>query len=424
MDEKLLQHIWQYGLYDRQEMKTVDGQDIQVASPGMQNSDSGPDFIDARIKIGETIWAGCVEVHCKSSDWNSHKHSEDPAYNNVILHVVYENNDDIITQSGYKVPTFEMKFHPKISSNYRELYESRRWVPCESSFSSVETLFLNIWIETLSVERMERKYNDILSILEDTKNDFNELFYRLLCKNLGFKVNAMPFERLAQSLPLSIVQKISDNMVSLEALLFGQAGFLKSNENETDDYKALLIKEYEFLKHKYTLKPLNYSEWKFFRIRPTNFPTVRIAQLAALLNKSTDFIGLLIDTEDVREILKYFKQPVSEYWQNHYNFGKPAKRKISEIGDQSIEVIIINTVSPFLFAYGMFNGVEYLKTKSIEWLEQMLPENNSIIEKWRELGGEITNARQSQAYLELKNSYCDKKRCLECRIGCRIVAEV
>ena len=246
MDEKILQHIWQYGLYDRQAMKTADGQDIQVASPGMQNSDSGPDFIDARIKIGETVWAGCVEVHCKSSDWNSHKHSEDPAYNNVILHVVYENNADIITQSGYKVPTFEMKFHPKISSNYRELYEIRRWIPCESSFSTVETLFLNIWIEALSVERMERKYNDILSILEDTKNDFNELFYRLLCKNLGFKVNAMPFERLAQSLPLSIVKKISENQVSLEDLFFGQAGFLYNNENETDDYMALLIKEYEF----------------------------------------------------------------------------------------------------------------------------------------------------------------------------------
>jgi hypothetical protein len=243
-----------------------------------------------------------------------------------------------------------------------------------------------------------------------------------LASNFGFKTNAAAFERLAQSLPISTLGKISGDSRMVEAALFGQAGFL--TPEPTDNYQASLFREYQVLQHRFCLSPLSFSEWKFFRLRPANFPTIRIAQLAALLSKSTDFTGLIIDNSDIKELHCYFSQQVSEYWQTHYQFGKLSKRRFLSLGEDSISNIMINTVCPFLFVYGMQHGDEQLKTRALSWLESLAAEDNNIIRQWRNLGAEIDNARQSQAYLELKNGYCDARRCLECQVGCRLVAEV
>lgn len=419
-----MQHIWKYQLYDRQSMKTVAGEEFQVISAGIHNSDAGPDFVEARIKIGDTIWVGSVEIHRQASDWNLHKHSANPAYDNVILHVVVENNCEITTCNNRQIPVYVMKYNAKMAHNYNFLYESRRWIPCESCFGAIDSTFLNIWIESVFVGRLERKYAETVSLLASLNNDFNELFYRLLVRNFGFKVNSIPFERLACSLPLSVIKKFADNRLLIEAALFGQAGLLASETGHNDDYKALLCREYDILRHRFGLTPMSYYEWKFFRLRPANFPSTRIAQLSAMFATSVDFTGLIVDTHQIDKLYRYFSHEVSEYWRNHYNFGKITTRKVSALGQQSINGIMINTVSPFLFAYGTFNADENQRCKAVEWLEQVPAENNSIVAKWRSLGAEINTARQSQAYLELKSQYCDKLRCLDCQIGCRLVAEI
>ncbi len=418
----LLQHIWQYGLYDRRAMKTTDGLDIEVVSPGMHNTNAGPDFIDARIKIGSTLWVGCVEIHRKSSDWQLHKHSGNPAYNNVVLHVVLEHDTEIRTQNGVLIPVTELKFHPKIEQNYRQLYESRLWIPCESRFSSIEPIFLNMWIESLSVERMERKSEAIISMVKHTNQNYNEAFYRLLASNFGFKTNAAPFERLARSLPIATINKIAGNAVAIEAALFGQAGFLSNTP--VDDYQQMLQQEYLVLQHRFSLTGLSANEWKFFRLRPANFPTVRLAQFSALLAKNTDFMGLILDSPQVPQLRELFRLEVSDYWQTHHQLGKESKRKTLSLGNDSIDNILINTVCPFLFVYGLQHGDEVLKNRALGWLEDISAEENNVISGWRRMGANAENARHSQAYLELKTRYCDARRCLECQVGCRLVAEV
>ena len=422
MNEKLIQHIWQHTLYNNRNMQTTDGLAVEVVNPGIQNSDTGPDFIDARIRIDSTLWVGCVEIHRKSSDWNQHRHSENRSYDNVILHVVLEHDQDICTMQGETIPVLELKFHPKIAENYQSLFEARRWIPCEDKFSTTDSMRLTIWIESLAVERLERKSKAIITMLKETNGNYNEVFYRLLSINFGFKTNASPFEILSRQLPLQILNKIAGNPHAIEAALFGQAGFLASTPS--DQYSEHLQQEFRLIKHRFNLTPMDKSVWKFFRLRPANFPTIRIAELAALLNKSSDFIGLILDVKTVDQLHNCFRQPIGEYWQTHINFGKTSKKRYLQMGNSSIENVIINTVVPFLFLYGQGHGNEVLRQTAFGWLESLPAEENAIIRNWQNLGADIQNARQSQAFLELKNEYCNHRRCLECPVGCALVADM
>lgn len=422
MDELLIQHIWQHALYDSRNMHTTDGLAVEVVAPGMQNSDAGPDFMDSRVKIGTTLWAGCVEIHRKSSDWNQHRHSENRLYDNVILHVVVEHDMEICTRQGEPIPVLQLKFHPKIEENYQNLFQSRRWIPCEDKFGTVDSSLRSMWIESLAVERLERKSIAIVEMLNETNGHYNEVFYRLLAINFGFKTNAIPFEMLSRQLSLQTLTKISGNPMAIEAALFGQAGFLESTP--VDAYQEGLQKEFQLLKHRFVLTPIDKGLWKFFRLRPANFPTIRLAQLSALLSRSVDFIGLIQGTKTVDQLHNYFLQPIGEYWQTHISFGQKSKRRYVQLGTKSVEIVIINTVIPFLFVYGQQHDDDTLKQLAFEWLEDIQAEENTIVRKWQDLGADIQNARQSQAYLELKNEYCNHHRCLECPIGCALVADV
>ena len=422
MDEHLLQHIWQHQLYNQYNMQTTQGARVEVISHGILNTNAGPDFFNAQIMIGNIKWYGCIEIHKKSSDWNVHKHSEDKLYNSVVLHVVAEYDCDIVNSTGTVIPTLVLDFNQKIAKNYMQLTESKRWIACEDHFNIIDPLLLSMWTESLAIERIERKSENILKMIDETQSNYNEVFYRLLSINLGFKTNAEPFEMVSRLLPLKIIRKFADNIIRVEAALFGQAGFLE--HSTVDEYHARLKQEFGMLKHRFSLSPIDVSIWKFFRMRPSNFPPQRIAQLASIIVQGADLIGLLLSANNLTELISYFKNPVSDYWKNHVNFGKKSKKSYLCIGKESINNIFINTVVPFAFVYGIKYGDQKLKDKALSWLENIEAENNSALRKWQTIGANIENAKQSQAFLELKNEYCANKKCLQCRIGSRIVAEV
>lgn len=422
MDEALLQYIWLYQLYDNYDLKTTQGEPVQIFFQGYHNTDAGPDFFNAKIQIGATTWAGNVEIHKKTSDWNIHRHSCDNAYNNVILHVVAEHDCEVFNNNGTIVPALILKYNRKIAQNYKQLYDSRNWVPCQTYFESTDSSVLELWLESLVIERLERKSTHILNLLDKTQNHYNEVFYRLFTINLGQKTNTDSFERLSRNLPLQTLSKFADNITQVEAVLYGQAGFL---EGETiDEYHAVLQKEFQILKQRFSLVPFDKSIWKFFRMRPANFPTQRIAQLAAIISHGTNFTGLVLEVKNLSKLYSYFQQSVSNYWEKHINFGKPTRTKHRCAGKQTISNIFINTIIPFIFVYGINHDNEELKNKALSWLEQIDAENNHIIEKWKTIGANIKNAKHSQAFIELKNEYCTKKRCLQCPVGSRIVSEV
>ncbi|HON18014.1 MAG TPA: DUF2851 family protein [Salinivirgaceae bacterium] len=422
MNERFLQFIWQYQLFEKNNLLTEHGLPVEIVSPGKQNLNSGPDFIEAKIRIGDTLWVGCVEVHLNSSDWYSHKHHSDSAYNNVILHVVNQFSKEIINQNQQIIPTLVISTPQSLVLNYTLLMKSKAWIACEDVFSQIDEFRKIFYIEALSIERLQQKSEQINRLFEEADFSYDELFYRLLSQNFGFKINAQPFEQLARKTPLNIIRKIAGNPLSVEALLFGQAGLLP-HDNFPDDYCRYLVEEYRHLKHRFNLDTAARFEWKFSRIRPQNFPTIRIAQLSKMVSAHSDFIGSIIESADLTSVRSLFEINPSDYWQEHYHFGKKSKRKFGGLGNASLDIILINTVVPFLFFYGLQHNNQSLKNKALQWLEAIVPEKNSIIEHWQDLGAEISNARQSQGYLQLKNEYCSKQRCLDCQIGSLIIRE-
>ncbi|MDO9039790.1 MAG: DUF2851 family protein, partial [Bacteroidota bacterium] len=296
MKEEFLQFIWKHGLYLKDDLKTTDGKPVEIISSGRPNTDSGPDFFNAKIRIGETIWAGNIEVHQKSSHWYHHKHDIDGAYDNVILHVV-ELHDKPVQVKNHELPTLEIRYPVEILENYELLLKSERWIACEEKLTEVDPFILRFWFSSLMIERLQSKTGDILNILKQNKNNWNETFYQLLARNFGMKTNALPFELLAKSLPLQILSKHKNDLFQIEALLFGQSGLL----NETllgDDYYLSLRKEYSYLYKKYSLSGIESHLWKFMRLRPINFPTVRIAQLAMLVHHSSALFSQILETEN------------------------------------------------------------------------------------------------------------------------------
>lgn len=420
MSEKFLQFLWKHSFYNRRRLVTSDGQKIKVLSPGLQNSDSGPDFFNSKIQIGDTLWAGNVEVHVKASDWSRHNHQVDKAYDNVILHVVYINDGIARRTNGEIVPALCIGFQKSLLKKYEELLNNKQWVPCEKDLEEVGGFTISEWLASLMSERLERKTNEIRQVFNRNINSLEETLYHLLAKNFGQHLNAEPFTLLATSLPLKIILKQKNSLLSTEALLFGQAGMLEEI-NEADRYYTQLKKEFHFLKSKYKLKPVGSHLWKFLRLRPANFPTIRISQLAVLLFNNQGLFSKIISLNNSRDFEKLFDVSASEYWDTHYIFGKNSKKSRKKFGRASTHLMLINVVAPMMFFYGKEKGNEIYMQLAVELLETLKRENNSIINKWVKTGINPMNACDTQALLELKQEYCDKKNCLDCRIGMKIL---
>lgn len=423
LKEDFLHFIWHFGLYSQQNINGNPGEKLQVLNPGVLNRNSGPDFDGARIRIGEMIWVGQVEIHIKASDWYLHGHGTDPAYNNVILHVVYEADRPVYRKDGTQIPVLVLKDHfaPSLLFNYQQLLNSLGSFPCEQLVRRVEPVIINSVLSRQLVERLEYKKEEILKVLNCYKGDWERTFFHFLALSFGFKVNALPFEFLAQSLDLQMIKRHRDKPLQVNALFFGQAGFLNRQFEEV--YPASLYREYAFFSKKYNLKPISDSLWKFLRMRPQNFPTLRIAQLAGVLLKHDHLFFSLLDFYNFQDYYKLFEQlEIDEYWCRHYHFNKISTQPVSvQIGKKSIENIITNTICPFMYVYGAYTGQDKYAEKAIDLLEYLPPEENSILTKYKEAGLKMKNAFQSQAVLQLNKSYCNQKKCLNCSIGIKIL---
>jgi len=416
MTEEFLHYIWQYRLYNPN-LVLQSGEQIEVIHPGMHNSDSGPDFFNARIRIGETIWAGNIEIHILSSDWKRHNHQQDMSYDNVILHVVWRDDTPVFRKNGTAIPTLELDglYNENSWKHYLSFMASQRWIPCETMIQSVDSFVRNAWLDRILVERLERKALQVEDILSLTNNDWTLTFYRLLARNMGFKLNNQAFEMLAQSLPFNYLAKHADDLFQIEAMVFGQAGLLETSF--IDEYPLKLKKEYEFLKKKFDLIPIDTHLWRFMRLHPGNFPTLRLAQFASIIHHSRKIIGELFNSNNVDTYRKLFGAEASAYWNTHYTFDKPSAPKHKTLGQSSVDLLLINLVAPILLAYGRRRSDTDMTEKPIDMLMQLKGEVNSVISKWAGLGMDVSNAANTQALLELKTKYCDAKKCLNCSIG-------
>ena len=419
MNEALLQFIWQYSLYKPGELQTVQGEKVNVIFPGKLNRDAGPDFLEAKIKVGNTTLAGNIELHINSSDWLKHGHQNDPAYKNLILHVVYKND----TQStGVHTPLLEIAKHiPQyVIAQYSSLLQTTRALPCAGQLHTVKDIVKESWLNRLLAERWEEKLGDWKELLAASANDWRNLLYWRMAANFGFKVNAQAFLMLARSLPLNVLAKHKD-LLQVEALLFGQAGMLEASFR--DSYPQKLQEEYRYLKQKYKLQALEAHQWKFLRMRPANFPSIRIAQFAALVHKSLHLFSQIIEIHTIKEIAPLLDVTASEYWDTHFVFDEEANKTPSakHLGDVSVHNIIINTIAPIQFLYAYKQGLSSQQEKALQLLDTVPAEKNKIIRFWDDSGWKAINAAQSQSLLQLYNNYCSSKRCLECSIGLNII---
>jgi hypothetical protein len=421
--EDFLHYIWKFRLFERGSLQTTSGEPVEILAVGTHNKDSGPDFANARIKIGDTTWAGNVEIHLSSSDWRKHNHTTDKAYDNIILHVVYRDDDPLTLTDGRQVPTLELKdrIPGELYSRYHNLvYGNQTIIPCEATIGKLDDFTLKTWFTRILVERLEKKSEAVLAALQLNRGDWEETFYQFLAANFGFKTNALPFELLAKSLPQSILGKHKNNVLQIEALIFGQAGFL--DEEPADEYPRKLKTEYDFLRKKFNLTPIDKHLWKFMRMRPLNFPTVRLAQFAALVVNSNHLFSKLLETEDPKALQKLFTAiKVNTYWDEHYQFDKPSKPALKNMGETSANLLLLNTLALFLFSYGRYNQQQHYIDRSLKLLENLPGESNNIIADFKSLGVKANSAFESQALLELKNYYCNYKKCLQCSVGNKIL---
>jgi hypothetical protein len=423
--EDLLHYAWRHRRFDATNLETTQHQFIEILTIGTHNPYNGPDFFNARLRIDDTIWAGNVEMHVLASDWNAHKHSDNEAYNNVILHVVWEEDAVIIGKDGQAIPCIELsnRIDSQLITIYKKLIFNELRIPCFHHFAEVSDITKQMWLERLLIERIEQKTEKILPSLTSSHDNWEETFYRALAANFGTKPNQVPFEAVANALPLQILAKHKHNFFQIEALFFGQAGFLE--EEFTEEYPKKLQAEYRYLRAKWQLAPaLTKAQWHFRSLRPANFPTIRLAQFAVLVDKSIHLFSKILEAETVQTLQTLLKVALSDFWLTHYTFEKTSKSIRKTLGKETIELLIINTIVPFLFLYGKKRGNDALKERAITFLETTSPEKNSIIETWEALAVQPKSAADTQALLQLKNNYCDKKRCLECAIGHSILKKV
>jgi hypothetical protein len=421
--ETLLHYVWKHKLYERGDFRTNDGIPFEIIDAGIHNSHAGPDFFNAKIKLADKVWAGNVEIHTASSDWYKHQHEKDKAYNSVILHVVeYMDKEEVRDESGRLIPQWVMKMPSRIETNYLFLLNSDFSVPCIDCIHEIPEIYLSDWKYALLTERLERKTNHLLQLLQDCQDDWNEVFYIILARNFGFGINNDPFERLAKSLPLKIVLKQRDSVVQTEALFLGQAGLLE-DENSEDAYYLNLQKEYRFLRKKYGLKPLDPHIFKSLRIRPNNFPHIKIVQLAGIVRQKQGLFSEMLEISGWEGFKSLFISETGAYWLSHYHFEKSSAGRAKRLGLSAIQLLVINVVVPLLFAYGKKKDDESYVEKALRLLESIGPESNHIITLFARSGIQIQNACDTQALIQLKREYCERKKCIYCRIGHRLLVK-
>lgn len=420
--ENFLHYVWQFRSFDSANLKTAANEDLKITHQGFLNKDAGPDFSNAKIQIGGTIWVGNVEIHIKSSDWLKHSHQNDEAYDSVVLHVVYENDIAIKRTDGSIVPVLELKnrIADDLIKRYESLFLTLTDFPCTAQIGDVDKLIVDSFLSRTLIERFEQKTGAVIEMLNELKGNWDETFYRFMARNFGFKVNALPFELFASAIPQQIYARHKDNPLQIEALVFGASGFLK--DQFVEEYPLRLSAEFQFLQKKYNIKPIEASVWKFMRMRPQNFPTLRLAQFAALIVSANHLFSKTMEIKEVSELRKLFEGlPVNDYWKTHYHFKKQAAGTSIQLGKSSINNLLLNTVALFLFAYGRHTSTQSYINRAVKLLESLPAEQNAITEKFEKAGLKIENAFGSQAILQLKKEYCDKKKCLSCGIGIKIL---
>lgn len=415
--EDFLHYAWRYQHFQATQLQTTQGQSLAVLSVGELNRNAGPDFLNARLHIEDTLWAGNVEIHLKSSDWLLHHHQQDPAYNNVVLHVVLDEDVPIQHTNGERLPCLELRrlLDPDLCKAYYQMLNNALWIPCQNHWHQVKELTKKLWLERLMVERLETKSALIKRLLTQTQGDWEEVCYQLLLRNFGLTVNMDPCEQVARSLPLKLLSRHRDNLIQLEALLFGQAGLLETEF--ADAYPQQLQQEYRFQRQKYGLEPLPPGTWKFLRMRPANFPTMRLAQFAVLLYQGSNLFSKILAARDLEELTHLFAVTLHGYWSEHYTFDKPSPRKLKHLGSSFIELLVLNACIPLIFYHGLYTQSPRFCDQALRLMQELPPEANHIMDGWKKLGLEPEDASQTQALLHLKREYCDKRKCLHCAVG-------
>jgi len=420
--EDLLSFVWQYRKLPLN-LTTTTGNQIEIIHPGQKNTDSGPDFFGAKVRIDDTLWAGNVEIHVKSSDWLKHNHDKDRAYDSVILHVVFEN--DSVSENLSKIPVLELKRHIPLQliESYSQMITATQWIPCQNNLKKVEQIIIKPWLLRIAVERLENKTHHIREMLAQSKMDWETSFFLWFLSCFGFKLNNHAFLLLARSIPFKVLMKHCDKLMQMEALLFGQSGLLLRSFK--DDYARELRKEYDFLSVKYNLMPVDPKIWKFMRTRPGNFPTIRISQLAGILTRLHQILAIMFSDADLNKIRNLLQSETSEYWKSHFHFDKTGETsRHKSLGTSAVDNLIINAIVPFVFLYGEFHDNQFFRNAAIQMLEQIKAEENHILKHWKSLNITAENAAESQALIELFNSYCSQKKCLECSIGASLLLDI
>ncbi len=422
MKEDFLQYIWHIGDFNLNDLKTTAGETITLSKRGNLNTHSGPDFLQGEVILDKTKWAGSIEIHTKSSEWYKHKHHQDKAYNNVILHVVYEEDKTCYREDGSPIPCLELigRIAPSLLKPHRDLTQSLQAIPCKNTINKVSYLNVSKMLEKTCIERLEIRFLAIREELEKNKGDWQEAFYRSLLRSFGFKTNSEAFYQLASQLPLKVLAKHKNYPLQIEALLYGQAGML--HKSYKDLYPLELFKEFSFLQKKYGLKPMELARWRFMRMRPANFPSIRISQIANLIHKSEHLFSKILENKSAKDLFSYFEIEAGNYWKDHYKFDSPSENVTAKkLGKSGIENIVINTVVPFLFAYAKSKGNQALQDQAISILLEINSEKNKITKQWKELNIHSKNAYESQALIQLFNTYCLEKKCLRCGIDREIL---
>ena len=422
MQEDFLHYIWKHKAFDTKDLKTVNGESVSIKKLGEHNHNAGPDFFNAQLSIDSQVWAGNVEIHIKSSDWYVHNHEVDKAYDNVILHVVWEHDTEIFRKNNSEIPTLELKHYVNKSllGNYQKLMQSKSWINCESNFSEVDDFLLNNWLDRLYIERLEEKSEAIEQLLEQSSNDWEAVLFKMLLKNFGLKVNGESFSSLASSFDFSLVRKIQNDVLDIEALLFGQSNLLE--EDVQDVYYLDLKERYKFLKQKFKLNNQGVLPVQFFRLRPPNFPSIRLSQFANLCALEQNLFSRVIDFKTKADYYNLLKKEVTDFWKTHYTFSKVSKKSKKQLTESFIDLIIINTIIPLKFSYAKSQG-KFIDEDLFKLVKQIKMEKNSIVSRFLEIKKIEKNALNSQALLQLKPQYCDKNKCLRCAVGNSLIVK-
>ena len=413
--EQLLHYVWKHKIFSLKELKTTTGQQVEVIDTGLANTDTGPGFFNAKLKLDGVLWIGNIEIHERSSDWFKHRHHADAGYNSVILHIASEIDTEISRSNGERIPQIQLICPEAVRTNYKELLETDSYPPCYRIIPSLPPFTAHSWMTALQMERFEQKATLLNERLKRCQGNWEDAFFITLARNFGFGLNGDAFETWAHRLPFRAVDKHRNDLFQIEAIFFGQAGILEDSDG--DGYYLRLKKEYTYLQHKFGLIPMDASLWRFLRLRPANFPHIRIAQLACLYHRAYGLLSRIMETETLQGVRDILKGGTSEYWLTHYTFGGSSPSRPKTLSNTSLDLLIINTVVTFLYAYGLHKGNRVLCARAGSFLEELKAENNYITRMWEQCGMKASNAADSQALIQLKKEYCDKKKCLYCRIG-------